>query len=559
MNCRNALKARRRSRRLRVACWLLTACVLSQKALCAAHSESAGPALPEGDVLEARDAVIGRIVLQRDNVFDISIPEENNWLYRLANRWHILTRESVIRQQLLFESGDPYVQRLVDESERLLRRNNYLYDAKIRPVRLKDGVVDLQVTTRDLWTLVPGFSVSRSGGENRVRFSLSEQNLLGRGTRVKLVYSDDVDRESTSLEYADNNVGDSWVSLLARVSDNSDGENQQLQIVRPFYALDSRWSAGFSWLADDAETRFFELGDEVAEYRRDRRFATVFGGRSSGLTGGWVRRYTAGITFDDRKFLETAEGRFPLLLPEDRRLVYPFVGIELLEDRFETSSNRDQIDRTEDFYLGTRATARLGYAGRDFGSDRDAVVVDLAASSAFGSIEDTALFLTTSINGRIERGDAVNALWHVDTRYYRQQSEKRVFFMTLAAGLGHDLDLDNLLQLGGDSGLRGYPLRYQVGDKRVLFTIEQRYFTDWYPFRLARVGGAIFADIGRTWGDNPAGGPPLGWLKDVGIGLRLGPTRASGRDVIHIDLAFPLDGDPSIDNVQLLLQSKRSF
>ena len=34
---------------------------------------------------------------------------------------------------------------------------------------------------------------------------------------------------------------------------------------------------------------------------------------------------------------------------------------------------------------------------------------------------------------------------------------------------------------------------------------------------------------------------------------------ASGRDVIHIDVAFPLDGDPSIDSVQLLIQSKRSF
>jgi len=29
--------------------------------------------------------------------------------------------------------------------------------------------------------------------------------------------------------------------------------------------------------------------------------------------------------------------------------------------------------------------------------------------------------------------------------------------------------------------------------------------------------------------------------------------------VLHIDLAFPLDGDPSIKNVQLLVETKRSF
>ena len=142
---------------------------------------------------------------------------------------------------------------------------------------------------------------------------------------------------------------------------------------------------------------------------------------------------------------------------------------------------------------------------------------------------------------------------------YNQITEKRLFFMTLDASWGNALDLDNLEDLGGDSGLRGYPLRYQTGDSRVILTAEQRYFTDWYPFRLFRVGGAMFADIGRTWGDNPVGGPPLGWLKNIGVGIRLGPTRSSGRDMIHIDVAFPLDGDPSIDSVQLLVESKRSF
>ena len=32
----------------------------------------------------------------------------------------------------------------------------------------------------------------------------------------------------------------------------------------------------------------------------------------------------------------------------------------------------------------------------------------------------------------------------------------------------------------------------------------------------------------------------------------------SGR-IVHIDLAFPLDGDPSIDSVQLIIETKTSF
>ena len=116
-----------------------------------------------------------------------------------------------------------------------------------------------------------------------------------------------------------------------------------------------------------------------------------------------------------------------------------------------------------------------------------------------------------------------------------------------------------IAHLGGDSGLRGYPLRYQGGEARALLTLEQRYFTDWYPFRLFRVGAAAFIDTGRTWGETPLSTPSLGLLKDIGIGLRLGSSRSGLGNIIHIDLAFPLDGDPSISKVQLLVETKQRF
>jgi len=82
------------------------------------------------------------------------------------------------------------------------------------------------------------------------------------------------------------------------------------------------------------------------------------------------------------------------------------------------------------------------------------------------------------------------------------------------------LDVDNQVLLGGDNGLRGYPLRYQDGTAQALWTIEQRFFSDWYPFRLFRVGAAAFFDMGRIWGNAPLAAPSLGLLKDAGFGLR---------------------------------------
>ena len=86
---------------------------------------------------------------------------------------------------------------------------------------------------------MPGFSVSRSGGENRTRVSLSERNLLGRGVSLSLSYRDNVDRESTSFEYYDKNLGRTWTSLRLALADKSDGDTADLRIIRPFYALDA--------------------------------------------------------------------------------------------------------------------------------------------------------------------------------------------------------------------------------------------------------------------------------------------------------------------------------
>lgn len=538
----------------------LTPCSAAAAAVQAPANQAAvGAEIPDAWELEATGATIGKIVLLEGNVFDPSIPAEDKWLYRLANRWHIVTRNSVIRQQLLFEEGDKFSQRLLDESARILRRNDYLFTATVEPLRHADGEVDIAVRTKDVWTLRPGISMSRSGGKNKARASLSETNLVGTGARLRLSYTDDVDRQSTALLFSDDNLAQSWLSLSLELSDKSDGNTAAVDLVRPFYALDARWSAGFQFLDDTREERLYELGNEVAEYQQNSRYFSAFGGWSSGLRDGWVWRWTAGAVYDDRQFSEVATPSLRSVHPENLRLVYPLIGLEILEDEFEITANRDHIGRPEDFYMGKRLTASLGYADDDLGSDRDSIIYSVDISRGFGRIDSKALILSATARGRIDAGKSANSIIGLGARYYNQISDQRLFFMTIDARLGHDLDLNSPLEMGGDNGLRGYPLRYQSGDASVLYTIEQRYFTDWYPLRLFRVGGAIFADVGRTWGDNPVGGGSAGWLRDVGFGLRLGPTRSGGHEVVHLDIAFPLDGDPSIDNVQFLLEKKVSF
>jgi len=524
-----------------------------------ANVSAAEGEIPTPAELEALGAVIGNVTITASDIFDTRIEGEDGWLYRTANRLHIKTRPAVIRDQLLFKPGDPYVHRLLQESERILRDRGYLYDAVISAVGWDGRAVDLEVHTRDVWTLNPGVSFSRKGGENTFGVAIEEQNLFGSGSRIALEWEDDVDRQSLAVHYFHPHFHRSFTQLGVAYADADDGSTRYLQVNRPFYALDVR-SAGGVYLNDNERNDArYVLGDNVGEFRHREEYYELYGGRSRGLREGWVRRWTAGLSFDrDRFWLDPSEPPGGPL-PEDRELVYPWVGFELIEDRFEERVNQDQIRRTEDVLVGLRASLRVGYASEALGSDRNALVASAYAQNGTDLGPRQSVFGSVAASGRLEGGELVNGILSADGRYYRTTSSRSKFYAAFAGAVTEQLDDELQLLLGGDNGLRGYPLRYQAGTARALLTLEQRYYTRWYPFRLFHVGAAAFFDVGRTWGRDVTGFESSGLLRDVGVGLRLGSSRSSFGNVLHIDLAFPLDGDDDIDSVQLLVTTRGSF
>ncbi|KPJ94737.1 MAG: hypothetical protein AMJ55_05865, partial [Gammaproteobacteria bacterium SG8_15] len=121
--------------------------------------------VPDHLTLEQNQAKIGNIIVTRRNVFDPNKPEEDIFVFRLANAFHVTTRDSVIRRQLLFQPGDVYAYRVLAESERFLRANGYLVDAEIKPVRYDNtkNIVDIEVITQDSWTFTGSISFGREG------------------------------------------------------------------------------------------------------------------------------------------------------------------------------------------------------------------------------------------------------------------------------------------------------------------------------------------------------------------------------------------------------------
>jgi hypothetical protein len=512
------------------------------------------------DEVEAAGAVIGNITIVNRNIFDLNDPLEDKWLYRWANRLHIVTKPHVVETQLLFSKGDAYSVRLGNESERILRRNAYLSEATIKPVHVEDGVVDVEVETIDVWTLTPDLSLGRSGGENRFGIGLEEQNLAGRGIKLGAKFKSNVDRDTLSLTYLDRNFLNDQYVLGANYSDSSDGFYQQFQFGKPFYALDRKRAGRLFYSRGEQIDQLYDRGNAVAEYNHQFDYHHVSFGMSRGLQDGWVQRYTVGMAYENNEFRETPDDILPIsVVPDDREYLYPFVGFQLIEDNFETTVNFDQIHRTEDRFLGKSLSARIGYSSENGGSTGNAWHYRAGFSESWIATQLTSLTISSSLSGRWEDGESQNALLSAALRFHRRTGKSQLFYARLSGSAGKDLDIDNPLYLGGETGLRGYPLRYQNGESKALLTLEQRFFTDWYPFRLVHVGAAVFFDAGRVWGDSPVGAKNLGTLTDLGFGLRLGNTRSGNGRVVHIDIAFPLDGEDDIDKVQILIDAKGSF
>lgn len=533
--------------------WLACGAVLGTEA----RSVPLNP-VPDGKELERRGALVGRINIQVDEIFDEADPLENRSLYRLANRLHRHTRDATVKSQVLLTTGTPYSVQRAEETGRILRGRRYLSDASVEVTAYDadTNTVEVLVRVRDVWSLNPGIGIGRSGGTNKSSIRLVDQNFLGLGQYLAVGYTSTVDRSGVFLNFRDENIFHSWWNVNAAYVDSSDGSTYLLGVSRPFYALDTPWSAGVRALSQDETTALYDRGKKTDEFRQQNDFFGIEGGLSRGLINGWATRWLAGYRYERSLF---ADNGFSVLVPENRTLSYPWVGVEIIQDHFETTHNQDQIGRTEDLFLGKSLRLEMGWSASALGGDPAAGIFALRGRLGEYVSQRGLITLGSSFTGRLESGSLADATMSADSRYYLRFDEKNVFTAAVNGQHVLDLDLDHQLLLGGDSGLRGYPLRYQTGDTRFLLSVEQRYFSDWFPFHLLRVGGAVFADVGRTWGEAPLAAPSLGWLSDVGFGLRLGNARTGLGNVIHADLAFPLGGTQAISSVQFLLEAKASF
>jgi len=490
-------------------------------------------------------AIIDAVVIDNRDIFDTSDPAYDAFIYRWANRLHIVTRRRVISREVLLREGDPYSEELARETERNLRRRLSIYDAWVYPEMSEDGRSVLRVVTVDQWSLLGGVTVSQEGQYRDYSIGFDEANFLGNNQAVSLYFVDPA-RESSFLRagFLDYRLWGRPFFFSTQYSGSELSNYFSVSMGRPFYELSQSFSLTGSALA---------LGGRSDVYNDSRRvLQTEYEGEQFGLDGayrwgGYDRKYQLAGNYRYRSQRVTEErflgaGTQDSILAEAGRLTDSLYHEVLLGAghsalRYRTTRGLDAFEVTEDISLGYSILLSGGGAGSERGAVYHKMGIQGYAGVALGK---TVLF--GGLGRQVWRADGteVRRLGTVRMRLYNSS----VPFVTLA--MRADMAEDhrkagaNALVLGGGTGIRGYDRFYRTGDRRMVVGVESRFRPN-LQILTVHLGGVLFADAGNVWN----AGEPIsarGFYGTVGLGLRISFERLSRRQIIRADLAWAEGG-----------------
>lgn len=481
-----------------------------------------------------RGPVIRGILLDRQNVFDV---KETGFIPRLVNRFHITTRAPVIRREFLFRSGAPYDSAEVAETARNLRSLRIFRVVDIDSVTTDTGLV-MRVRTGDGWSTKPEFHFRSSGGQVQYTLSLEENNLLGTATLASVRYRKDPDRSNVIFSFFQPRLLYGQVGLGLQFEDRSDGTLGFARLSRPFFSLAST-TPSFTIQGETRSERILRFfgGNGVAQdtLERHRDFFQA-------LTGWAIRASSSGYL---RWGLQAQVGRDDFA-PESFRGAFPrsttgAVGAWLSwqHANYVVARGFTGFGLQEDVNLSSFLYTGFTVAPKAFGYQRDGVASSLVGHTGFNTRRSFTYF-DFAANGLfssagLDSGSvaaAATVVWQPGARHL---AVVHVSAASRAGGFpGEEFDL------GLGIGPRAFPLHSFTGDRAFFATAEYRFTVLENFFKVLGLGTAAFVDHGGAWYHGTT--PRSGW--DVGVGIRIGPNRATEVDATRIDLARRFRSDP---------------
>ena len=564
-SCQNGVRL---SRAVRLG---LTVCLLALATLAVAYE----PAAVDSSLQ------VGEVRLRQDDIFtDEEVATAtglNGLLRRSMNSFHADTRPWVIRKELLFDTGQVYRPDLLAESERNLRGLGFLNNvAVVATDTTADGRVNVDVRTRETWTLSTEFSFALAGdGEVRWVTSVADKNFLGYGFELRGVAGHELDADYGRAYVKLNRSFGTPLTLLMSLDERSDGHERNLRVYLPFRADDQWWSAGVQLWDQRRNVRWYlsNGGSAGADPGSEERLYTLLPREKTGMQLDIMRRVGrresrrvwrvgAGLGIMSLDYRVAGSGQVlsdgrvqdlsclaapgGAMAREAGTTVWPYLILSSKSRRWVKTRFLLRYGNQEDVLLDPSFALMAGPAGSMVGSTsgdanrvrmegefqnwsrwgRSFLVQRLSAEAVLGNSRD-----------RSHRLDAVLGT------HLRIGPEVQPFTLkTYVEGIHSEgLRGDMLPVLGLDRGLRSLGLDGMAGPRLLRWSAELGRGIGWSPLDLARLGWGLYYGGGiAQWADEDRDLSDA--RHEAGVGLRMGFTRSGNSPVARVDFTRDLSG-----------------
>ena len=466
------------------------------------------------------------------NVFDLQEGDAPGFLARLANRLHARTRAGIIRGTLLINPGDRYDSARVAESERALRNLSVFSRVRIDTTRL-DGRLALRVATADGWSTKPQLGYSSAGGDVSWLAGLVEDNLLGTATSLTAVYNRTPDRGIFSLGYVNPHFFSRRVQLVGLYKGKTDGKQGAWAFGVPFYETAARRALTIDGEAASERVLRYQDGvhvDSLDRQHRALRLGVTVGLAAHATPRDYVRISLAGQwrreNFDPVGAFAAADSVFGTA---GAGVDVGHARFQVLE-RFNSYARREDVDVSQLLHVGLWVAPRAwGYAPGAAG-----IGTEVSAHVAFPWAGGFAVVRGAS-NGVFTAGAPDSGRVSGALTVASQNVPRHTVILHLEGArlrrpkFGEEFDLWTT-----QNGPRVFGIHQFTGSRMAWLALEDRILITDEAWGLMGVGVAPFVDYGGAW--FPPEAPRLGG--DVGLSLRIGPTRAVRGDVAEFALGY---------------------
>ena len=498
----------------------------------------------------------------------LSFPQRLRPLARGVGLHHTTSKKKTLARFVLLEAGEPCTERKRAESERILRLQPFLADARVRALPDSRGGVRIEVETVDEIPTVFGMRV-RQFLPSALRFG--NGNVDGRGLHLAgnlergFAYRTGAGVEGTAYQVFG---GPYRLSVAAERAPL--GSTVSVALGLPFFTDLQRtaWHVGYSDV--NRHVHFVPPEGESISLGVERRFWDAGGVRRLGLgrhaafagvllTAETVTPAAVAVIISDSGLVADTTGALEPSVPAYRNLRgNAVVGVRALS--FMTARGFDALTAPQDVATGVQLGTVVGRGTSRLGNHDDDLFVAADLYAGWGSVSSFAAF---RVEGEARR-DSGGGHWDSlvgsgRLAWYVKPADAHVVIGSVEFSGAWRQRVPFQLMLGDrQGGVRGYTGSRSAGARRTVVRLEER----WAMGRLTRHGSfglSGFVDAGWV----RAGDAPFGSDSGVKVGAGIGLLAAfppESQRLWRVDFALPVGSDPHAGwEVRLTTAGTRHF